>query len=91
LKAPSSFSVNVAENGRLVLPVQLRAKLGLSRGGRLTIREDGERYVIETFAERVRRAQDELAQVVGADRNLADELIAERRAAARREEEAGPA
>lgn len=46
---------------------------------------DGDSLKIESFSRRLEKIQDEIIRVVGSERSLADELIAERRAEARRE------
>lgn len=52
-------TVIVDEQGRMVLPSQIREKLGVKKGGRLSIKlEDSQRIVIE------RRASDDLEQRV---------------------------
>lgn len=54
----ASWNVNVAENGRLCLPVELRRSLGLEKGGPVTLElADGEVRLM-TVAARVRRAQE---------------------------------
>ncbi|GBC71837.1 hypothetical protein HRbin02_01625 [Candidatus Calditenuaceae archaeon HR02] len=51
-------SINVDRQGRLVLPSHIREALGLKEGGRVTIRLDGHRLVLEPepadYKERVR-------------------------------------
>jgi len=42
---------------------------------------------VESFDARLARFQEELIQLVGPERSLSDELVAERRAEARREQE----
>lgn len=51
------FSTNVDKQGRLVLPSFIREALGLKEGGRVKIRLDGHRVILEpepvNFRERV--------------------------------------
>ena len=53
----------VAAGGRVVLPADLRRALGVRVGDAVFFRRDGERMVIETHQESVRRAQDLVRQV----------------------------
>ncbi|HEX6752178.1 MAG TPA: AbrB/MazE/SpoVT family DNA-binding domain-containing protein [Solirubrobacterales bacterium] len=76
----------VGKQGRIVIPSQLREELGLSEGDTLVARVEDDRLIMETrlaALERLRRRFREGA----AGRDLVAELIAERRAEARREEE----
>lgn len=71
----------LGKQGRLVIPAEVRAALGLSPGDRLHLYLSGQRLVLE-------RQQDAAAQLrgLGANipkaRSLVDELLAERRLAA---------
>ena len=42
-------TVSVAENGRLVLPVALRRRLNIARGGAVVIREEDGRLLLESL------------------------------------------
>ena len=53
----------VAAGGRVVLPADLRRALGVRVGDAVFFRRDGERMVIETHQESVRRAQALVRQV----------------------------
>ena len=77
----------VNENGRVVIPASYRKALGIKAGDEVILRmEDGE-LRITTMKLRLERAQRRVRQYVKAGVSLADELIAERREAARRERE----
>jgi AbrB family looped-hinge helix DNA binding protein len=78
--------VKVGKQGRIVIPAQVRKELGLSEGDVLNVRVEDDRLLMETrlaALERLRRRFRKGA----AGRDLVAELIAERRAEARREEE----
>jgi AbrB family looped-hinge helix DNA binding protein len=74
-------TVVLGQQGRLVIPADVRIALGLSPGDRLHLRLAGRRLVLE-------RQQDAVAELrgfaasVSRERSLVDELLAERRAAA---------
>jgi len=71
----------LGKQGRLVIPADVRAALGLAPGDRLHLHVAGSRLVLE----RQRDAVEELrtfAQDVPKSRSFVDELLAERRLAA---------
>ena len=76
--------VRFGAQGRLVVPVPIRKALGFKPGDPLVIRVQDGRLVVESRESVVRRVQERFG-VPG--RNLVDELIAERRHEAKREEE----
>lgn len=74
-------TVVLGQQGRLVIPAEIRAALGLAPGDRLHLRLSGGQLVLERpqdATEELRR----LATSVPKTRSLVDELLAERRAAA---------
>jgi AbrB family looped-hinge helix DNA binding protein len=75
-------SMKMSEGGRVVIPSEIRQALGVKEGDSLLIElVDGEAR-ITTRAARLKRAQALIRQYVPEGVSLADELIAERRAAA---------
>lgn len=74
-------TVVLGRQGRLVIPAEVRAALGLAAGDALHMHLSGRRLVLE-------RQQDAAAELRGLlaavppTRSLVDELLAERRAAA---------
>lgn len=78
--------VSVGAKGRVVLPAELRRRLGLRQGSELLARIDGERLVLESREAVLARLQRYFAHVP-AEASLVDELLAERRAEARRDHE----
>jgi AbrB family looped-hinge helix DNA binding protein len=80
-----AFKTKVAAGGRVVIPAAYRAALGLRVGDHVVLRlEDGEVRIL-TPRQSIRRAQELVRRYVPAERRMADELIAERRAEAERE------
>jgi len=75
----------INENGRVVLPKELREALGVAPGDSLIFSFDGETVRLETQIQRARRAQELVRKYIPAGRSLVDELIAERREEFRRE------
>ena len=79
------YDIPLQENGRMVLPVELRRALGVGRGGRVIVQTDGDRIEITT-AERSRaRAKVRMQRLFAGRDGVVDELIAERRAEVLRE------
>lgn len=74
----------LGQQGRLVIPAEMRAALGLSAGDRLHLHLSGAKLVLERPEDAVAELRGLGASVPGA-RSLVDELLAERRAAAARE------
>ena len=81
-------TVSVAGNGRLVLPLALRRRLNIARGGAIVIREEEGRLLLESLDDAVTRAQALVRRFAPDATGVVDEFLAERRAEAEREGEA---
>jgi AbrB family looped-hinge helix DNA binding protein len=77
----------LSSNGRIVIPAAIRQELGFTPGETLLMHVEDGVLRIESYSARIRRVQESLKQYISPDRILSDELIAERREEARREEE----
>jgi antitoxin PrlF len=77
-------TVVMGRQGRVVIPAQVRAALGLRPGDRLHLHLAGHQLVIERPEDAVAELR-QIGSTVPASRSLVDELLAERRAAAARE------
>lgn len=75
----------INENGRVVIPASFRKALGINPGDEVVLRLENDELRISTLRQRIARAQRLVSQHVKPGVSLADELIAERREAARRE------
>lgn len=75
----------VNENGRIVIPASFRKTLGINIGDEVELRIKDDELRISTMKRRIERAQRLIRKHVKAGTSLVDELIAERREAARRE------
>ena len=73
------------ENGRVVIPASFRKTLGIHAGDEVVLRIEGGELRITTLKRRIERAQRLVRKHVKTGASLADELIAERREAARHE------
>jgi AbrB family looped-hinge helix DNA binding protein len=77
-----TYRVVVGDRGRVVLPAELRARAGLSEGTPLALIETADGVVMLTRAQLRKRVRDDLAGL-----DLVGELLADRRADARVEDE----
>ncbi len=80
------YDIPVQENGRMILPAELRRALGVGKGDRVVIltSEDG---VELTTAQRARhRAQERFRHLVPEGVSVVDEFLAEKRAEVARED-----
>lgn len=77
--------MRVNENGRVVIPSSFRKALGIKVGDEVVLRIEDDELRITTLKRRMERAQRLVRKHVKPGRSLADELIAERRQAARNE------
>jgi AbrB family looped-hinge helix DNA binding protein len=71
----------LGQQGRLVIPAEIRAALGLAPGDRLHVQLTGRQLVLERQQDAVAELRG-LAAGVPPTRSLVQELLAERRAAA---------
>ena len=80
--------VRVGRQGRVVIPAKIREVVGIEPGDELVARVEEGCLILEKRQSVMRRMQGRFAGVSG-ERLLVDELIAERREEARREDAAG--
>lgn len=52
-----TLQVNITPNGRMSLPIEIRRRLGLEKGGAVLVEETSEGVVLRTVAQAVARAQ----------------------------------
>jgi AbrB family looped-hinge helix DNA binding protein len=72
--------------GRVVLPASIRRALALEEGTELLVRVEGDAVVLEPRSAAIGRLQALVRASVPATTLLVDELLDERRAAARKEQ-----
>lgn len=84
-KIPNS-TVTVGPQGRLVIPSEIRRQMGIGPGDVLLALVEDQRLVLEKREAVLRRLLRRFEHIP-AEVSLSDELIAERRSAARREGE----
>ena len=79
------MKVNVLPNGRLVLPVSLRRRLGVEKGGQLVAELDGDAVKLTTPDHALDEAGALFRSFLSGNGSVADEVIADRRAESARE------
>jgi len=77
--------LRVNENGRVVIPAAFRKALGINAGDEVVLRMEDDELRITTLKRRIERAQRLVRKHVKPGTSLVDELIAERREAAKDE------
>jgi AbrB family looped-hinge helix DNA binding protein len=82
---PPETRLKVNENGRVVIPAAFRKALGINAGDEIVLRWEDDELRITTMKRRIERAQRHARKYVKPGASLVDELIAERREAAKRE------
>jgi len=76
----------IGEKGRIVIPASIRRELGVEIGDQVDLHVENKELRISTLKARLAQAQERLRKYIEPGRLLSDELIAERREEARREE-----
>jgi len=84
---PRSVRCKINQNGRIVIPAAIRHEMGLKPGDSLLMEVEDGVLRIESYLARIRRIQREIAPFAKPGILASDEMIAERREEARREEE----
>ena len=77
--------LTMTANGRVVIPAEFRKALGVPAGGELVVTWEDDGLRIATLKKNIERAQRHAKQYVKPGASVVDELIAERREAAKRE------
>ena len=80
-----SHSVRLGRNGRIVVPAQVRRRLGIEEGSNLVLTESADGFSVYSHAAQMHRIQDRFAHLRQPGFSIVDELEKERRAEARRE------
>lgn len=86
---PDTVTVRIDPQGRVVIPAPLRQAMGVGPGDTLIARFEDHRVVLETREAVVARIR-EMVRHIPPTVSLVDDLLAERRAEARREDPSYP-
>jgi len=79
------YEVPMQENGRVILPSDLRKLLGLAKGDKVLIETEGETVTITTARLRRKRAQEIAARYAQSGRKVVDDYLSEKREEAAKE------
>jgi AbrB family looped-hinge helix DNA binding protein len=77
--------MRVNQNGRIVIPAAFRKAIGIEVGDEVVLRIQDDELRITTQQRRIRRAQQRARTYLKPGTSLVDELLAERREAAKNE------
>jgi AbrB family looped-hinge helix DNA binding protein len=80
------YRAKLNREGRMFVPAGVRAQAGLQPGQEVLLKVTDEGVLITTFDQALKKFQEEVRSLVGPGVSLVDELIAERREEATREE-----
>jgi AbrB family looped-hinge helix DNA binding protein len=78
-------SVRVAEGGRIVIPAEVRERLGLEVGTELVMTVENDRATIMNAKAARRRARERVRRFIAPAVSLSEELLAERKKESERE------
>lgn len=81
----SETRLRVADNGRIVIPAEFRKALGIEIGDEVVLRVQDNELRISTQQARIQRAQQRARLRLKPGTSLVNELLSERREAARNE------
>lgn len=79
--------LRIDKKGSVVIPATFRKALGVKAGDQVILRIEDDELRITTMQKRIERARRHVRKYVRPGVSLSDELIAERRAEAKREQE----
>ena len=85
MKQESRMTVRVADGGRIVIPAEVRERLGLKVGTDLVMTVTDDHVTLMNVKAARRRARRRVRRYVPPDVSLSEELMAERRKEAARE------
>ncbi|MCC4300097.1 AbrB/MazE/SpoVT family DNA-binding domain-containing protein [Aurantimonas coralicida] len=79
------YELPMQENGRVVLPSELRKSLGLTKGDKVMIEAEGDQVILTTARLRRKRAQAIAKRYAQPGISVVEEFLAEKRVEAERE------
>lgn len=77
--------LRLSENGRVVIPAHVRKALGVEAGDEIILEQERDSFRITTQQQRIAEARKRIRRYIKPGTRLVDELMAERREAAKHE------
>ena len=85
MKQELRTTLRVADGGRIVIPSEVRERLGLQVGSELVMTVEDDHATLTSAKAARRRARERVRRFVAPGASLSEELLAERRKEAQRE------
>ena len=85
MESPLRATLRVAGGGRIVIPAEVRERLGMQVGADLVLTVEHDHATLMNAKAARRKARESVRRYVGAQVSLSGELMADRKAEARRE------
>jgi AbrB family looped-hinge helix DNA binding protein len=85
MKQELRSTLRVADGGRIVIPAEVRERLGLEVGADLVMTVEDDHATLMNAKAARRRARQRVRRYVAPDASLSEELMAQRKKEARRE------
>jgi AbrB family looped-hinge helix DNA binding protein len=83
-----TYTTRLEKSGRILIPAAVRRHLGLSEGSQVLVKvEDSGALQVTTRSQVLAKVRQEIRKYIPAGRDLAEELIRDRRAEVERENE----
>ena len=83
-----TYTTRLEKSGRILIPAAVRRHLGLSEGSQVLVKvEESGALRVTTRSQVLAKVRQEIRKYIPAGRDLAEELIRDRRAEVEREEE----
>jgi AbrB family looped-hinge helix DNA binding protein len=84
-----TYTTRLEKSGRILIPVAVRRHLGLSEGSQVLVKvEDSGALQVTSRSQALAKVREEIRKYIPAGQDLAGELIRDRRAEVREDEEA---
>jgi AbrB family looped-hinge helix DNA binding protein len=83
--ATREIRLRLSENGRVVIPAQVRRALGVDAGDEIILQQEDNTFRLTTQQQRIAEARRNIRRYIKPGTRLVDELLAERREAAKHE------
>jgi AbrB family looped-hinge helix DNA binding protein len=88
MKGMGTYTTRLEKSGRILIPAAVRRQLGLSEGSQVLLKvEESGTLQVTSRSQALAKVREEIRKYIPAGRDLAEELIRDRRAEVEREDE----